>query len=603
MGDSMDALLLVVGLFSAVVTAFLSQTYLSLQQDYTRITATLMVEKIVLRRAAGDGVLLNSVPTTSHNVDAPANISITDLCTNRLWFASLTISLSTAFFSIVMKQWIGNYPVLLSESGLHRAKTRQFRSAEWERWGVRAPFSALPVLVHTSLFLFLAGLSVFISSLDLKLAIFTASISATIVLLYVFASLSLVISSQCPYKTPVAHFSNFVWRRIHRRTSNIRSMLREQKTRKSKGRIKKLFMFLRLRSIATASYQPIRPYSTMDEKESQVVLRSSTKLDAEAVLWLWKHPSSTNAIEVALEALSGLDPDVRRTRNHRLVQTLETNLGRCFVNPTGGGGPTMQTDMVRKAERIARALIQVDGQPSSVQARQYFRSILLHAHNTASDAPNLAALRIQPAAVGQAFLADGSSLQDDGTGPGPTNVMLIWQAEFAADLQRLSLLSAALLKQENHHFPSRHVLRLLLATILERHILRQPSESDSLHSSHHSHEEYERFTAKIVNHFVNTALAHSFDALWTSQTIGRNYCEQGAVDWVTKLLAVDCAHKHIVQEYDPIYDNLPSTYYLKNTEDLIKEYITQVDLRSSKKLAKEVAYQLLADCCHTDMDF
>ncbi|KAK0479959.1 hypothetical protein EDD18DRAFT_1086203, partial [Armillaria luteobubalina] len=99
--DGLDVLLVFAGLFSAVVTTFVVQTSQRLQIDYGEITTLLLIELINVQRSALNGSLVNDVPRT----DLTFSPSTSDSWVNGLWFTSLSLSLSTALFAVLTKQW------------------------------------------------------------------------------------------------------------------------------------------------------------------------------------------------------------------------------------------------------------------------------------------------------------------------------------------------------------------------------------------------------------------------------------------------------------------------------------------------------------------
>ncbi len=94
------------GLFSAVVTTFVAQTSQSLQVDYGQVTATLLIELIDVQRSASNGSLVNTIPRS----DLTFHPSTSDSWVNGLWFTSLSLSLATALFAVLTKQWIPGVP-------------------------------------------------------------------------------------------------------------------------------------------------------------------------------------------------------------------------------------------------------------------------------------------------------------------------------------------------------------------------------------------------------------------------------------------------------------------------------------------------------------
>ncbi|KAK0214866.1 hypothetical protein IW262DRAFT_1278414, partial [Armillaria fumosa] len=156
--DGLDVLLVFAGLFSAVVTTFVAQTSQSLQVDYGQVTATLLIELIDVQRSASNGSLVNAIPRS----DLTFRPLTSDLWVNGLWFASLSLSLATALFAVLTKQWIHQYMSVPSGTPRDRCRLRQFRYMGLQQWRVDLIVGLLPVLMSASLAVFLLGLVLFI---------------------------------------------------------------------------------------------------------------------------------------------------------------------------------------------------------------------------------------------------------------------------------------------------------------------------------------------------------------------------------------------------------------------------------------------------------
>ncbi|TFK99487.1 hypothetical protein BDV98DRAFT_510371, partial [Pterulicium gracile] len=103
--DTVDVILVFAGLFSAVVSALVSQAPTALQLDYAQVTAALMIESIAVQRAIATGSPVNDVKTSPLDTDSfdYATSSTADRWVNALWFTSLAFSLSTAL-TVLMKK-------------------------------------------------------------------------------------------------------------------------------------------------------------------------------------------------------------------------------------------------------------------------------------------------------------------------------------------------------------------------------------------------------------------------------------------------------------------------------------------------------------------
>ncbi|KAK0492117.1 hypothetical protein EDD18DRAFT_1258305, partial [Armillaria luteobubalina] len=160
--DNVDVLLVFAGLFSAVVTTFVSQTYQNLQVDYAAVSASLLYESVLVQRAVANGSPVDSIAPSPLNPTITFVPATTDIWVNGLWFTSLFLSLTTALVAVLVKQWLHHYVALPSGTSRDRSFTRQFRYAGFQKWHVPVIIGLLPVLMHLALAIFLIGLVIFL---------------------------------------------------------------------------------------------------------------------------------------------------------------------------------------------------------------------------------------------------------------------------------------------------------------------------------------------------------------------------------------------------------------------------------------------------------
>ncbi|TFK97991.1 hypothetical protein BDV98DRAFT_513153, partial [Pterulicium gracile] len=160
--DTVDVLLVFAGLFSAVVATLIGLSIQALQPDYAQATVAILLELVALQRAIASGNTAVDVPTSSFTLDSPTSSSALDRWVNGLWFTSLAISLCTALIATIIKQWIQQYRAFTFGSTMKRVHHRQFRYMSLNRWRVPVIIALLPSLLHVSLFVFLAGMSLFL---------------------------------------------------------------------------------------------------------------------------------------------------------------------------------------------------------------------------------------------------------------------------------------------------------------------------------------------------------------------------------------------------------------------------------------------------------
>ncbi|KAF9529488.1 hypothetical protein CPB83DRAFT_764944, partial [Crepidotus variabilis] len=95
--DEVDKLLVFAGLFSAVVTGLLVESYKSLSEDPIEA----MLAQLV---AQGSNQTTVAIATSGNSGRFAASESSKRV--NALWFLSLVLSLATALFGIVAQQWL-----------------------------------------------------------------------------------------------------------------------------------------------------------------------------------------------------------------------------------------------------------------------------------------------------------------------------------------------------------------------------------------------------------------------------------------------------------------------------------------------------------------
>jgi hypothetical protein len=98
------------GLFSAILTAFLIESYKTLNPDAGDVTVQLLSQISQQLSASANGSSLNFNPAPEY---AP---SATALLCNALWFTSLGLSLSCALIATLLEQWARDF--------IHRSEIR-----------------------------------------------------------------------------------------------------------------------------------------------------------------------------------------------------------------------------------------------------------------------------------------------------------------------------------------------------------------------------------------------------------------------------------------------------------------------------------------------
>ncbi|EKM58683.1 uncharacterized protein PHACADRAFT_52647, partial [Phanerochaete carnosa HHB-10118-sp] len=163
------------GLFSAILTAFVVQTYQMLQPDTQDTTNQLLAYNSQLFSHG------HTYPETDYHIPPTLNMTMTSVLEsqpfspsasarwiNVLLFTSLVLSLAAALFGILAKQWIREYMLWNSPLATPRENVmvRQMRFEDWESWNVDATIATVPALLEIAMVLFLIGMVILLWTLD-----------------------------------------------------------------------------------------------------------------------------------------------------------------------------------------------------------------------------------------------------------------------------------------------------------------------------------------------------------------------------------------------------------------------------------------------------
>jgi hypothetical protein len=191
-------------LFSATVAAFLVGTYQSLQPS-AQDTSTFYLAAIAQILAASNASLTASLPPAPPNPSAfrPPRSAV---WFNALWFSSLVISLTCALLATSLQQWARRYVRVTQPprySPHKRARIRAFFAEGIEKLHLPWAVEALPALLHVSVFLFFAGLVIFLSAVHHTVFSIVLWCVGLCVGLYLCVTLLPILRHDSPYYTPL----------------------------------------------------------------------------------------------------------------------------------------------------------------------------------------------------------------------------------------------------------------------------------------------------------------------------------------------------------------------------------------------------------------
>ena len=209
-------------MISAVLTAFIIESYKLLQPDQQDTTNNLLQQQ--LNQSVG-------LPITP---PPPFVRTAFAIRLNTLWFSSLVFSLSAASLGILVKQWLQSYTSSAASSPRESARVRQFRYQGLIRWRVPEVIALLPILVQVALAFFFVGLVDLLWKLDSIVAGIVSVIVASSLLFVVVTTFTPSFSRDCPHKSPqsltVYRFTQWVLRGMMRLMLRFTGMLESRQS-------------------------------------------------------------------------------------------------------------------------------------------------------------------------------------------------------------------------------------------------------------------------------------------------------------------------------------------------------------------------------------
>ncbi|KAF9568169.1 hypothetical protein CPC08DRAFT_757671 [Agrocybe pediades] len=272
-----DVLLVFTGLFSAVLTTFIIESYQQMMPDASD-TTNLLLQQLILDLRSSALLNITNTPIDLSMLSPGDPPTITQLrWVNGLWFAALAFSLSAALISMLAKQWIQLIPDV-SSSPRQRARQRQRWYMQLQKWHVFAFINALPLLLHIALLLFFAGVLVLLWSGNMAIASATFTIVAMAYIFYLGSMWMSLVDPECPYQHPIS----------------------EQLRRWAIGGATGTRRPADLEDTVDASFKPVRiPMASAAVDQSDYI-------DACSITWLLQHSTNDDTLKTALQAIGGL---------------------------------------------------------------------------------------------------------------------------------------------------------------------------------------------------------------------------------------------------------------------------------------------------------
>jgi hypothetical protein len=198
---NLDVRLLFAGLFSAILTTFIVESYKLLD-------------------------IYNPPP----GFFGPGGYTVR---VNAMWFGSLMTSLIAALLSIHCKQWLDGYGVDLLFTGSpddlpNICRMRQYRYQGLHRYYIPEVIGLLPVLLYLSLLFFAVGLIDFLWHLNRGIAIYVSCLCGIVVFFHLYTTVTPFFTTQSPFKTPLSILLGNLYRGLWKGRFVFKGLLEEE---------------------------------------------------------------------------------------------------------------------------------------------------------------------------------------------------------------------------------------------------------------------------------------------------------------------------------------------------------------------------------------
>ena len=121
-------------------------------------------------------------------------------------YASLAISLFSAFLATLGKQWLNVYASTdMRGTAIERSQNRQRKLNGIVTWRFENVMESLPLMLHIALLLLGCALSRYLWEIDTTTAAVVISVTSFGILFYLFILVAGTASKSCPYQTPGSH--------------------------------------------------------------------------------------------------------------------------------------------------------------------------------------------------------------------------------------------------------------------------------------------------------------------------------------------------------------------------------------------------------------
>ncbi|KAH9962312.1 hypothetical protein BGW80DRAFT_1255672 [Lactifluus volemus] len=209
--DDANGVLIFAGLFSATVGAFVIEGYKKLSPEAGDKTTFLLGQ--ISQQLAG----LASNEFVQPVAFSPSSPTTSIILVNCMWLLSLVLSICAALSATLMQEWARRYIQIpqIPSGQVQRARKYYMDHA----------VEMIPTLLHLSVFLFFAGLTILIFASHQTVAIVLSISVGLFGLVYFALTILSCFRLNCPYRTPISSICWYIWHSLLSFEAFIRSFL------------------------------------------------------------------------------------------------------------------------------------------------------------------------------------------------------------------------------------------------------------------------------------------------------------------------------------------------------------------------------------------
>ncbi|KAI9435373.1 hypothetical protein BJY52DRAFT_1390697 [Lactarius psammicola] len=206
-----DSALMFAGLFSAVVSVSLVESYKWLSPDPGNETVKLLTQISQQLVNISNGIPLESIAA---EISQPFKPTSSALVVNIMWFGSIVLCLACSVLATSIQQRARRYLALTQGRGTpsERARLQTSMFNGLKRFQVERTHQSLAMSMHLSILLYCMGLFIYIFPINTTIASFALGYLSIFYLIYAILTVLPTFFFDCPYGTP---FSALMWRISH----------------------------------------------------------------------------------------------------------------------------------------------------------------------------------------------------------------------------------------------------------------------------------------------------------------------------------------------------------------------------------------------------